>query len=81
MKDSHGVDAFETKTLYLQEMFQRGILTIGTFNLSDAHSAGDMQRLVEAHREVLPLVGRALQEGTVRSQLRCDPLVPLFKVR
>jgi len=81
MKDSHGVDAFETKTLYLQEMFQRGILTIGTFNLSDAHSAGDMQRLVEAHREVLPLVGRALHEGTVRSQLRCDPLVPLFKVR
>lgn len=81
IKDSAGVDAFEIKTLYLQEMIERGLLTIGTFNLNDAHSDADMARLADALAEVLPLIGSALREGKLRERLRCEPLQPLFKLR
>jgi hypothetical protein len=30
---------------------------------------------------VLPMIGRALDTGTLHEALRCKPLVPLFKVR
>ncbi len=81
IKDTAEVDAFEIKTLYLQEMFARGFLTIGTFNVSDAHTPQDMASLAAALSEVLPMIGRALAEGQVRQSLRCAPLQPLFKVR
>jgi glutamate-1-semialdehyde 2,1-aminomutase len=81
IKDSAGVDAFEIKTLYLQEMFERGFLTIGTFNVSDAHTTEDMARLAAGLDEVLPMIGRALAEGRLHQGLRCAPLQPLFKVR
>lgn len=81
ISDGPGFSSFEIKTLYLQEVFARGILTVGTFNVSDAHSPSDIDRLIAVHREVLPLIGKALREGTVLTQLRCAPLQPLFKVR
>ena len=81
IKDISGANAFETKTLYLQEMFERGFLTIGTFNLSDAHSDSDIEALIAAHRDLLPMIGAAARDGTLVSRLRCEPLQPLFKVR
>jgi glutamate-1-semialdehyde 2,1-aminomutase len=81
IKDSAGVGAFEIKTLYMQEMIERGFLTIGTFNVSDAHSVEDMTRLADALADVLPLVGTALREGNLHARLRCEPLQPLFKLR
>lgn len=81
IKDSAGVGAFEIKTLYLQEMIERGFLTIGTFNVNDAHSDDDMTRLADALADVLPLIGTALREGNLHARLRCEPLQPLFKLR
>ena len=81
IKDTAGANAFEIKTLYLQEMIERGFLTIGTFNLSDAHSDADIAAVVAAHRELLPMIGTAARDGTVLARLRCEPLQPLFKVR
>jgi len=71
----------ETKTLFLQEMFRRGIYTLGTHNMSYAHSDGDIQCLMAAYREVLGLIGAAVREGRVLERLECQPLIPLFKVR
>jgi glutamate-1-semialdehyde 2,1-aminomutase len=80
-KEARGATAFEIKTLWLQEIFERGILSVGTHNISYAHSEADIARLVEVYAEVLPFIGSTLDQGRLREVLRCEPLVPLFKVR
>jgi glutamate-1-semialdehyde 2,1-aminomutase len=80
-KGARGATAFEIKTLWLQEIFERGILSVGTHNISYAHSEADIARLVEVYAEVLPFIGRVLDQGRLHEVLRCEPLVPLFKVR
>ena len=72
---------YEMKTLFLQEMFKRGILTLGSHNLSYAHDSSDLEKLLSTYEEVLPLIVNADRENKVKSLLECEPLVPLFKVR
>ncbi len=81
LRDGRGATTFDIKTLLMQEQHQRGILCLGAHNLSYAHSSADIEALLAMYREVLPMIGHALDAGTLRQQLRCDPLVPLFKVR
>lgn len=81
LKAARGHTPFDIKTLLMQELHQRGFLSVGTHNVSYAHSEADIAALVAAYQEVLPLIGKALDEGTLRSRLRCEPLVPLFKLR
>ncbi len=81
MKDARGATAFEIKTLWMQELLERGILSVGTHNLSYAHSDEDITRLLAVYGEVLPFIGRKLDQGGVLGALRCAPLVPLFKLR
>lgn len=82
LSDAAEATAFELKTLYEQEMFERGFITFGTHNLSYAHSEADIDALLSAYDEVLPMLGRAAQQpGALRQMLRCEPLEPLFKVR
>ncbi len=81
IRDARGATAFEIKTLWMQEMLQRGFLSVGTHNISYSHSDADIQALLAAYDEVLPMIGRVLSEGRLRQSLRCEPLVPLFKVR
>jgi glutamate-1-semialdehyde 2,1-aminomutase len=80
-RDARGADQWEVRTLYMQEMLQRGMLTLGTHNMCFAHSDEDVDRLLAAYDEVLPLLSTAVAEGTVRGRLRCEPLKPLFRVR
>jgi glutamate-1-semialdehyde 2,1-aminomutase len=80
--DQPNASQFEIKTLYLQEVIARGILTIGTHNMSFAHSDADIDRLLTVYDEIFPILRDALRtEGGVIEQLRCDPLQPLFRVR
>lgn len=79
--DANGVSAFETKTLFMQEMFERGILAFGTHNLSFAHDDADIDALLAVYDAVLPLLATAVNERRVRQLLKCAPLEPLFKVR
>jgi glutamate-1-semialdehyde 2,1-aminomutase len=81
IKDARGATSFQIKTLWMQEMHQRGFLCVGSHNLSWAHSDADIQALIGAYDEVLPMIGRILDEGRLLKVLRCEPLVPLFKVR
>jgi glutamate-1-semialdehyde 2,1-aminomutase len=81
INDSRGSSAFEIKTLWMQEMHQRGILSVGTHNVSYAHQGSDIDALLQAYGEVLPFIGSVLDKGVLTSTLRCEPLVPLFKVR
>ncbi len=79
--DAGGYSSFEIKTLFLQEMFARGILTLGTHNLSYACTAADIEKLLSAYGEVFPLLADAINNKAVKQYLHCEPLKPLFKVR
>ncbi len=80
--DQPNASQFELKTLYLQEVMARGILTIGTHNMSFAHDEADVERLLAVYDEVFPILREALQsKGGVIERLRCEPLQPLFKLR
>lgn len=81
IQDGRGATAFEIKTLWMQEMHEHGILSVGTHNVSFAHSDADIDALLKAYGEVLPMIGEVLQQGRLMQVLRCEPLVPLFKVR
>jgi glutamate-1-semialdehyde 2,1-aminomutase len=81
IRDARGASAFEIKTLWMQELLQRGILSVGTHNVNYAHTVADVDALLQAYTEVLPMIGRHLDAGTLRQALRCEPLVPLFRVR
>ncbi len=69
------------KTLFLQEMFVRGILILGSHNMNYAHNDSDITGLLAAYNQVLPLLGEAVEQKTLKKYLRCKPLVPLFRVR
>jgi hypothetical protein len=68
------------KTLFMQEVFKRGVLAFGTHNMSYAHTAADLDLLASVYDEVFGLVAQGLRTG-IAPMLRCDVLVPLFKVR
>ena len=79
--EANGYSPFDIKTLWLQEMLRRGILTIGTHNISYAHGDAEVGQLLLAYGEVLPILAKAVGERTLHDQLECEPLRPLFKVR
>jgi glutamate-1-semialdehyde 2,1-aminomutase len=76
-----GVDPFALKTLFLQEIFARGLLSLGTHNLSYSHGEPELEHLFATYDAVFPLLAEAVNAGDVERRLRCEPLQPLFKVR
>jgi len=81
IKDAPRATQWELKTLFMQEMFECGVLTFGTHNISFAHSPGDIASVLDAYDRVLPLLRQAGLESGAGGLLRCEPLQPLFKLR
>ena len=81
IKDAPGAASFETKTLYLQEILKRGILSLATHNVSYAHTEADVARLLAVYDEVFPILRDGVRNGDILGRLECAPLEPLFKVR
>jgi glutamate-1-semialdehyde 2,1-aminomutase len=81
IRDVAGHSAFEIKTYLMQEFHQRGILSMGTHNISHAHTAQDVASLLDVYAVLLPKIGELLKRDQLRGALRCAPLVPLFKLR
>ncbi len=81
VRDAGGSKAHELRTLFLQEVFARGVLTLGTHNLSYAHTERDVDLIGDVYDEVFALLAESVREGRVRERLRCEPLEPLFRVR
>jgi len=81
IKDTADYPQYAIKTLFLQEMFARGILMLATHNVSYAHSTADVARLMAAYDEVIPILRDAVDNMRMKDLLRCEPLKPLFKVR
>jgi len=80
-KDVEKYSQWEIKTLFLQEMFARGILILSTHNMSFSHTDADIDRLLDVYNEVFPILKDAVDNNTLEKHLRCRPLEPLFKVR
>ena len=81
LKDTPQASQWATKTLLLQSLFERGVLSLGTHNLNYAHSEADIDRLLAVYDEIFPLLRAGALEGKMSELLRCPPLEPLFKVR
>ena len=79
--DSERYTLWQIKTLFLQEIFRRGVLTIGSHNMSFAHSDADIATLLRVYDEVFELIGTALNLGKLENRLLSAPLEPLFRVR
>ena len=72
---------FEILTLFLQEIFKRGILSLGTHNISYAHSSKDIEKLLEVYKIVFPIIAEAIRSEKLNQLLKAKPLEPIFKVR
>lgn len=81
IKNTPQYDQFTIKSLFLQEMFSRGILMLSTHNISYAHRDRDIAGLFKAYDEVLPILRDAIDSKSAEKLLRCEPLKPLFKIR
>lgn len=81
IKDSGKYSLWEIKTLYMQEMMKRGILTLGTHETTYAHTDEDINYLIKCYDEVFPIIKDSIEKENLIQMLECKPLVPLFKVR
>lgn len=80
-KDAGNYTLWDIKTLYIQEMLACGILTLGTHNISYAHTDTDINVLLSTYDDVFGLIKKSIYGKTLHSELRCEPLKPLFKIR
>lgn len=80
-KDNDMYSQWEIKTLFLQEIFARGILTIGTHNMSYAHTKKDIEQLLNAYKEVFEIIKDVIDNKNLNNYLRTNPISPLFSIR
>ena len=80
-QDHEAASSAEIKTLFLQEMFKKGVLILSSHNVSLSMNPRKISQISQAYAEVLNLIATALNKGTVKSLLEAPPLVPLFRVR
>ena len=68
----------EFRTLFLQEMLERGVLG-QSFVISAAHTDDDVDRTVEAVGEALTVYAKALDAGSCAGLLRGRPVAPALR--
>ncbi len=81
IKDQAEVTSWQIKTFIQQELLKRGILMIGTHNLSYAHTQKDINQLCQVYDEVFAVLKQELSQNSLLHLLEGDVLQPLFKVR
>ncbi|NMN96663.1 glutamate-1-semialdehyde 2,1-aminomutase [Antrihabitans stalactiti] len=77
-RDPDGSPSQAYRTLFLQEMLQRGVLG-QSFVVSAAHTEADIARTIEATRGALEIYRRAIEAGTVDGLLRGRPVAPALR--
>ena len=81
IKDQEKYSSFEIKTFFLQESFKRGVITLGSHNISMSHTRRDVDRLIEVYSKVLPMIKHHLNNQDLLENIHGKILEPLFKVR
>ncbi|MFO0757341.1 MAG: aminotransferase class III-fold pyridoxal phosphate-dependent enzyme [Byssovorax sp.] len=69
----------EMKSLVQQEMLARGVLWGGFHTMSFSHTDEDVELILAAYREVLPILKAAVDAGDVKARLRGEPVEPVFR--
>ncbi len=69
----------ELKSLVQQELIKRGILWSGFHNMSFSHSDEDIEYTLNAYKEVLPILKKAVDEKNVSGYLKGKPVEPVFR--
>jgi glutamate-1-semialdehyde 2,1-aminomutase len=80
-KEINGYNSYEIKSLFMQEVFKRGILTIGTHNICYSHNIKEIDKLLQVYCEVFPILKDAIENKKLYDYLECEPIKPLYKVR
>jgi glutamate-1-semialdehyde 2,1-aminomutase len=71
----------EIKTYFMQLIFERGLLVLGTHNVTLAHKEKIVKRISEIYFDVFEIMKDKIEKGTLKNELKVEPLKPLFKVR
>ena len=74
-------NANEIKTFYIIGMLKNGVLTQGTHNICYAHNDKDLAHVVSAYEEVLRALSRELLGNSLRENMTCSAIDPVFQVR
>jgi glutamate-1-semialdehyde 2,1-aminomutase len=77
-KDAGGRPSQEFRTLFLQELLDRGVLG-QSFVVSAAHTAADIDQTVDAVRHALAVYRRAMDSGDVSRLLSGRPVAPALR--
>lgn len=77
--DAKRGDSLEMKSLLQQEMIKRGVLWSAFHNMCFSHSGEDVQYTLDAYKDALPVLKKAIEEGNVRKYLRGQPVEPVFR--
>jgi glutamate-1-semialdehyde 2,1-aminomutase len=80
-RDAANATAAQVKSLYLQEVIARGILTAGSYNICYAHTDEDLRQLDQAQNEAFGRLRDALDSGDIAKRLMGPPIEPVFRVR
>jgi glutamate-1-semialdehyde 2,1-aminomutase len=65
----------------MQEMFNAGVLVLASHNVSLAHKKREIDKITNGYEIALRNLGKVVEAGNLRENLRVKPLEPLFKVR
>ncbi|QLY27700.1 glutamate-1-semialdehyde 2,1-aminomutase [Nocardia huaxiensis] len=77
-KDPEGVASQPFRTLFLQELLERGVLG-QSFVTSAAHTDADIDHTIDACREAAVIYRKALENGTVEGLLTGRPVAPALR--
>ena len=69
------------KTMLIYEMAARGVLTLGSHNISYAHNSEDLAHVLQAYDETFKVISKALDSNNFEAEMKVSPLVPVFSVR
>jgi glutamate-1-semialdehyde aminotransferase len=77
--DATAGNPLEMKSLVQQELFKRGILWSGFHTMSFSHTEEDVLYTLNAWRDVLPILKKAVDEKNVRGYMRGECVEPVFR--
>lgn len=77
--DASAGNPLEMKSLVQQEMIKRGVLWGGFHNVAFSLTEEDIDHILSAYNEVLPILKSAVDAGNVKELLRGEPVSPVFR--
>lgn len=80
-KDTAGFSSSEIKSFFTQLVFERDLLVIGTHNITLAHTRSIQEKISRIYSECFSRMHKAIENESLRKQLKVEPIEPVFKVR